>query len=81
MEVAAGMGTVLPVAEGSGVKLDIWHCEQDDGTWVATCEPVPGWFCFGESLDETRARAEASLVHYVELADFRHRQVLRLEAA
>lgn len=63
------------------MKLDVFHCEQPDGTWVATCESVPGWFCFGDSLAETRARAESSLVDFVERADFEHFEVGALRQA
>ena len=63
------------------MKLEIWHCPQPDGTWVATCESVAGWFCFGDTLAETRDRAEASLVSFVEQADFNHFEVMPLQVA
>lgn len=47
------MNTTTPYA--------VFHAAQPSGEWVATCEQLPGWFCFGESLDETRARSEWAL--------------------
>lgn len=63
------------------MKLEVWHAEQPDGTWVATCEQVPGWFCFGDSFDETHERSQAHLVLAIETADVRHHRVIQLQAA
>lgn len=52
----------------------MFHQRQPSGEYVATCEAVPGWFCFGETLPETRDRAEWSLrdhiLGHVRLAHF-----------
>lgn len=45
--------------------LAVFHAVQPDGTWVATCESEPDWFCFGDSLEETRARSEHALRDYI----------------
>lgn len=63
------------------MKLSVFHCEQPDGSWVATCEQVPGWSCFGESLAATHSSAEASLVEFIEAAEFDHFEVRAMPEA
>lgn len=43
------------------MTLHIFHEPQLSGEWVATCEQAPGWFSFGESLEESCYRAEHDL--------------------
>lgn len=63
------------------MKLVLWHAEQPDGSWVATCEQFPGWSCFGESLAATRSQSEGHLTAAVEQAEFDHFEVRALPEA
>ena len=42
-------------------RYHVFHQRQDSGEYVGTCEALPGWFVFGDSLAESRERAEWSL--------------------
>lgn len=43
------------------MRFHVFHQEQADGTWVALCASLPGWLCFGDTLTESKDRAEWSL--------------------
>lgn len=75
MALDSRVGPILP-DPGGGMKITIWHSQQADGTWVATSADVPGWFVFGESMEETRERSQLDLIYEVTNAEFRHHQVL-----
>lgn len=46
-------------------RFHVFHDRQPDGDFVATCDDVPGWFCFGESLEETTHRAELDMRDHI----------------
>lgn len=42
-------------------RFQVFHQAQPSGDYVATCEALPGWFVFGDTLDESQERAEWSV--------------------
>lgn len=43
------------------MPFHVFHERQASGEYVATCQTLPGWFSFGDTLDESYERAEWSL--------------------